>query len=49
LADEAEVETAIQAAVPAIASIVDATDHDAGANPYYQHGHLGSAGIGALN
>lgn len=33
------VETAIRAAVPSISAIVDATDHDAGANPYYQHGH----------
>ena len=33
------VETAIRAAVPAIQAIVDVTDHDAGANPYYQHGH----------
>ncbi len=33
------VETAIRAAVPAISAIVDATDHEAGANPYYQHGH----------
>lgn len=33
------VETAIRAAVPGISAIVDATDHDAGANPYYQHGH----------
>lgn len=33
------VETAIRAAVPSILAIVDATDHDAGANPYYQHGH----------
>ncbi|HUF07235.1 MAG TPA: NifU family protein [Candidatus Binatia bacterium] len=33
------VETAIRAAVPAIMEIVDATDHEAGANPYYQHGH----------
>ncbi len=33
------VETAIRAAVPAISAIVDVTDHDAGANPYYQHGH----------
>ena len=33
------VETAIRAAVPAIVAIVDATDHEAGANPYYQHGH----------
>lgn len=33
------VETAIRNAVPAIQAIVDVTDHDAGANPYYQHGH----------
>ena len=33
------VETAIRAAVPAISAIVDATDHDAGANPYYKHAH----------
>ena len=33
------VETAIRAAVPAITAIVDVTDHEAGANPYYQHGH----------
>ena len=33
------VETAIRASVPAISAIVDVTDHDAGANPYYQHGH----------
>jgi Fe/S biogenesis protein NfuA len=33
------VETAIRAAVPSIQAIVDVTDHDAGANPYYQHGH----------
>jgi Fe/S biogenesis protein NfuA len=33
------VETAIRAAVPAISAIVDATDHDAGTSPYYQHGH----------
>ena len=33
------VETAIRAAVPSISAIVDATDHEAGANPYYQHGH----------
>jgi hypothetical protein len=25
--------------VPAIQAIVDVTDHAAGANPYYQHGH----------
>jgi Fe/S biogenesis protein NfuA len=33
------VETAIRAAVPAISAIVDATDHDAGTNPYYRHAH----------
>lgn len=33
------VETAIRTAVPSISAIVDVTDHDAGANPYYQHGH----------
>jgi Fe/S biogenesis protein NfuA len=33
------VENAIRAAVPSISAIVDATDHEAGANPYYQHGH----------
>ena len=33
------VETAIRAAVPGISAIVDVTDHEAGANPYYQHGH----------
>jgi Fe/S biogenesis protein NfuA len=33
------VETAIRNAVPAISAIVDVTDHDAGINPYYQHGH----------
>lgn len=33
------VETAIRTAVPAISAIVDATDHDAGVNPYYRHGH----------
>jgi len=33
------VETAIRTAVPAISAIVDATDHDAGVSPYYQHGH----------
>ena len=33
------VETAIRAAVPSIQAIVDATDHEAGANPYYQHRH----------
>ena len=29
------VETAIRAAVPQVTAIVDATDHDAGTNPYY--------------
>jgi len=33
------VETAVRSAVPAIQAIVDVTDHEAGANPYYQHGH----------
>ncbi len=33
------VETAIRAAVPQVTAIVDATDHAAGANPYYSHGH----------
>jgi Fe/S biogenesis protein NfuA len=33
------VETAVRSAVPAISAIVDVTDHDAGVNPYYQHGH----------
>jgi len=33
------VETAVRSAVPQISAIVDVTDHDAGANPYYQHGH----------
>jgi Fe/S biogenesis protein NfuA len=33
------VETAIRTAVPSISAIVDVTDHEAGANPYYQHGH----------
>jgi len=33
------VETAVRTAVPGISAIVDVTDHDAGANPYYQHGH----------
>ena len=33
------VETAIRSSVPSISAIVDVTDHDAGANPYYQHGH----------
>ena len=33
------VETAIRAAVPGISAIVDATDHDAGTNPYYSHAH----------
>jgi Fe/S biogenesis protein NfuA len=33
------VETAVRSAVPSISAIVDVTDHDAGVNPYYQHGH----------
>ena len=33
------VETAIRAAVPQVTAIVDATDHEAGTNPYYGHGH----------
>ena len=33
------VETAIRTAVPSISAIVDVTDHQAGENPYYQHGH----------
>ena len=33
------VETAVRSAVPAIQAIVDVTDHQAGENPYYQHGH----------
>ena len=33
------VETAIRNAVLQISAIVDVTDHEAGANPYYQHGH----------
>jgi Fe/S biogenesis protein NfuA len=33
------VETAIRNAVPSISAIVDVTDHQAGENPYYQHGH----------
>jgi Fe/S biogenesis protein NfuA len=33
------VETAVRSAVPAISAIVDVTDHEAGVNPYYQHGH----------
>lgn len=33
------VEKAVRGAVPAIQAIVDVTDHEAGANPYYQHGH----------
>jgi len=33
------VETAIRAAVPSISAIVDVTDHEAGASPYYQEGH----------
>jgi Fe/S biogenesis protein NfuA len=33
------VETAIRSAVPSISAIVDVTDHEAGDNPYYSHGH----------
>lgn len=33
------VETAVRSAVPAISAIVDVTDHEAGVNPYYRHGH----------
>jgi Fe/S biogenesis protein NfuA len=33
------VETAVRQAVPEISAIVDVTDHEAGANPYYRHGH----------
>jgi Fe/S biogenesis protein NfuA len=33
------VETAIRAAVPQVTAIVDATDHEAGTNPYYGHSH----------
>lgn len=33
------VETAVRAAVPEIQAIVDVTDHEAGVNPYYPHGH----------
>jgi Fe/S biogenesis protein NfuA len=33
------VETAVRNAVPAISAIVDVTDHEAGENPYYRHGH----------
>lgn len=33
------VETAVRRAVPAISAIVDVTDHEAGENPYYRHGH----------
>jgi Fe/S biogenesis protein NfuA len=33
------VETAIRAAVPQVTAIVDATDHAAGTNPFYSHGH----------
>jgi Fe/S biogenesis protein NfuA len=35
------IETAVRTAVPEISAIVDVTDHDAGVNPYYQHGHQG--------
>lgn len=33
------VEQAVRSAVPAIQAIVDVTDHAAGTNPYYEHGH----------
>jgi Fe/S biogenesis protein NfuA len=33
------VETAVRAAVPQVQAIVDVTDHEAGENPYYPHGH----------
>lgn len=33
------VETAIRNAVPSVTAIVDVTDHQAGQNPYYPHGH----------
>lgn len=33
------VEQAVRAAVPEISAIVDVTDHQAGTNPYYHHGH----------
>ena len=33
------VERAVLSAVPSVSAIVDITDHEAGANPYYQHGH----------
>lgn len=33
------VERAVIAAVPSVSAIVDVTDHEAGANPYYPHGH----------
>ena len=33
------VERAVLSAVPSVSAIVDVTDHEAGANPYYPHGH----------
>jgi Fe/S biogenesis protein NfuA len=33
------VETAIRSSVPQIAAVVDVTDHESGANPYYRHQH----------
>jgi len=33
------VERAVLSAVPSVSAIVDVTDHEAGVNPYYQHGH----------
>jgi Fe/S biogenesis protein NfuA len=35
------VEAALRSAVPEVSAIVDVTDHEAGVNPYYQHGHQG--------
>jgi Fe/S biogenesis protein NfuA len=35
------VEAAVRSAVPEVSAIVDVTDHEAGVNPYYQHGHQG--------
>ena len=33
------VERGVLSAVPSVSAIVDITDHEAGVNPYYQHGH----------
>jgi Fe/S biogenesis protein NfuA len=40
------IEAAIKQALPEVKHIIDVTDHDAGANPYYEpagagHGHEG--------